>query len=326
VRQIVDGRRNDRLEPQASKISTIGPLTCGFGAPGRTRTCNLLFRRQLLCPLSYRGLVGAGYRNRQVGRLRTNKPRDCQVWPSMAGAAHHGCGPGGDAAREGDGGEGAGGGGVEEAGVTAQGVVEPAVPEEHAGDAADGELGAGQAVEGDRGGEPGSGAVEVADGHGAVGVAGVEAAADHEGAPDGRPVDPGGHRGRGAQGEGATPRSRPGFQDRGRPLTGSRAAMPSRATAPGPAGRRRSRCSSTAGGRRRPSCCRPGRWRRPCRRARAASSPPGCSTPPRPAGCSPRRRAAPPARQDGGRPSANRTRRPMGRRFPSLTSSGTARL
>src|SRR5918994_2002034 len=32
-----------------------------------------------------------------------------------------------------------------------------------------------------------------------------------------------------------TPRSRPGFQDRGRPLTGSRAAMPSRATAPGPA-------------------------------------------------------------------------------------------
>jgi hypothetical protein len=29
--------------------------------------------------------VGAGYRNRQVGRLRTNKPRDCQVSPSMAG-------------------------------------------------------------------------------------------------------------------------------------------------------------------------------------------------------------------------------------------------
>ena len=45
-----------------------------------------------------------------------------------------------------------------------------------------------------------------------------------------------------------TPRSRPGFQDRGRPLFGVEAAMPSRATAPGPApGWRRSRCSSTAG-------------------------------------------------------------------------------
>src|SRR4029453_12626788 len=32
-----------------------------------------------------------------------------------------------------------------------------------------------------------------------------------------------------------TPRSRPGVQDRGRPLTGSRAAMPSGAAAPGPA-------------------------------------------------------------------------------------------
>src|SRR5918995_2580924 len=62
------------------------------GAPGRTRTCNLLFRRQLLCPLSYRGGPGAGYRKGwartgwcgplcvrcQVGRLRTNRPRDCQ--------------------------------------------------------------------------------------------------------------------------------------------------------------------------------------------------------------------------------------------------------
>jgi hypothetical protein len=34
-----------------------------------------------------------------------------------------------------------------------------------------GELGAGQDVEGDRGGVPGSGAVVVPDGHGAVGVA-----------------------------------------------------------------------------------------------------------------------------------------------------------
>ena len=32
-----------------------------------------------------------------------------------------------------------------------------------------------------------------------------------------------------------TPRARPGFHDSGRPLTGSRAAMPSRDTAPGPA-------------------------------------------------------------------------------------------
>ena len=32
-----------------------------------------------------------------------------------------------------------------------------------------------------------------------------------------------------------TPRVRPGFHDSGSPLTGSRAAMPSRATAPGPA-------------------------------------------------------------------------------------------
>ncbi len=32
-----------------------------------------------------------------------------------------------------------------------------------------------------------------------------------------------------------TPRSRPGFQDSGRPVAGSSAAMPSRGTAPGPA-------------------------------------------------------------------------------------------
>ena len=29
----------------------------GFGAPGRTRTCNPLLRRQMLCPLSYRGTL-----------------------------------------------------------------------------------------------------------------------------------------------------------------------------------------------------------------------------------------------------------------------------
>ena len=49
-------------------------------------------------------------------------------------------------------------------------VVEAAVPEEPAGDAADPELGAGQAVEAERGGEAGACAVEVADGHGTVGV------------------------------------------------------------------------------------------------------------------------------------------------------------
>ena len=36
------------------------PLTCGFGAPGRTRTCTLRIRSPLLYPLSYRGLRG-GY-------------------------------------------------------------------------------------------------------------------------------------------------------------------------------------------------------------------------------------------------------------------------
>src|SRR5918999_1750667 len=72
-----------------------------IGAPGRTRTCNLLFRRQLLCPLSYRGVVGgripervwpapAGWLVRarvvgQVGRLRRNRARDCQDRPSTVG-------------------------------------------------------------------------------------------------------------------------------------------------------------------------------------------------------------------------------------------------
>ena len=99
--------------------------------------------------------------------------------------------------------------------------------------------------------------VEAADGHGAVGVAGVEAAqgADaelghlgaagkrHEGDAAVVPVaadafgvaaDPEALGG-GDQANTPSPRSRPGFQGRGRPLTGSRAAMPSRATAPGPA-------------------------------------------------------------------------------------------
>src|SRR5215208_3792706 len=63
-----------------------------------------------------------------------------------------------------------------------------------------GNWGAGEAVEGDQGGEAGGGAVEVADGHGAVGMAGVEAAADHEGAADCRPVDAGGEGRGGAEG------------------------------------------------------------------------------------------------------------------------------
>ena len=69
--------------------------------PGKdfSGTCNLLFRRQLLCPLSYRGLRAQDTGTVKLGRLRTNKSRDCQAWPSMAGAAHHGCGPGGEAAR-----------------------------------------------------------------------------------------------------------------------------------------------------------------------------------------------------------------------------------
>jgi hypothetical protein len=47
------------------------------GAPGRTRTCNLLFRRQLLCPLSYRGVVG-----RRIPE--PGQARDCQERPSTA--------------------------------------------------------------------------------------------------------------------------------------------------------------------------------------------------------------------------------------------------
>src|SRR5215213_7664077 len=227
------------------------PSTCDHsccGAPGRTRTGSLLFRRQLLCPLSYRGGLGAGYRN-GCGPHPSVRATTCAAlrWeneqaPGLPGlGVEDGGGAGGNAGGEVDRGQGAGGGGVDEAagghrhpahggpvaavggaaggegvgadhaalrgepavveaGVAGQGVVEAAVPEEHAGDAADGELGAGEAVEGDRGGEAGGGAVEVADGHGAVGVAGVEAAADHEGAADGRPVDAGGDGRGGAEG------------------------------------------------------------------------------------------------------------------------------
>src|SRR5918995_3904567 len=179
------------------------------GAPGRTRTCNLLFRRQLLCPLSYRGGPGAGYRKgwgpHRGGAgpwrpLSGGEVEDEQASGLPGGGVVDGGGAGGNAAGEGDQGQGAGGGGVDEAagghghtadarpvaavggaaggegvgaddgalgsepavveaGVAGQGVVEAAVPEEHAGDAADRELGAGQAVEVDRGGEAGGGGV-----------------------------------------------------------------------------------------------------------------------------------------------------------------------
>src|SRR5215213_165584 len=77
-----------------------------YCAPGRTRTGSLLFRRQLLCPLSYRGGLGAGYRNgcgphplgaghnlrcAYVGR--TNRPLDCQDWVSRTVAVPVGTPP-----------------------------------------------------------------------------------------------------------------------------------------------------------------------------------------------------------------------------------------
>ena len=37
--------RNDRPVSSTSNTALIGPLNWAFGAPGRTRTCNLLFRR-----------------------------------------------------------------------------------------------------------------------------------------------------------------------------------------------------------------------------------------------------------------------------------------
>ena len=65
----VDDRRVDPVTGERHRFrSVILPPWCRkspkvvSGAPGRTRTCNLLFRRQLLCPLSYRGGWRAGYR------------------------------------------------------------------------------------------------------------------------------------------------------------------------------------------------------------------------------------------------------------------------
>src|SRR4029453_15940578 len=77
-------------------------------AAGRTRTCNLLFRRQLLCPLSYRGVVG-----RRIPE--PGQARDCQERPSTAAPLTTVVGPVGRPAGEVDGGQGAGGGGVDEA-------------------------------------------------------------------------------------------------------------------------------------------------------------------------------------------------------------------
>jgi hypothetical protein len=48
-------------QPSKQGKEGIGLELGVLGAPGRTRTCNLLFRRQLLCPLSYRGRRAAGY-------------------------------------------------------------------------------------------------------------------------------------------------------------------------------------------------------------------------------------------------------------------------
>src|SRR6266511_2763849 len=85
---LFSGQKNDKGLPATKQgKDRIGAElgVCGApgsGAPGRTRTCNLLFRRQLLCPLSYRG---DGRRIPAAQVARTNSPRDCQLCPSTVG-------------------------------------------------------------------------------------------------------------------------------------------------------------------------------------------------------------------------------------------------
>jgi hypothetical protein len=142
-----------------------------LGAPGRTRTCNLLFRRQLLCPLSYRGWWSAGYRNGSGGRLRTNRPRDCQVLPSMVGRCWW-WRRRWEAAREVDGGQGADGGGGEEAAGGHGHAVDGGPAVAVGGAAGDEGVGADDAA---LRGEPGVGEA------GVVAAQGVVEAAGHDG-------------------------------------------------------------------------------------------------------------------------------------------------
>jgi hypothetical protein len=85
-------RRNDRRDPPHYTDRHFRPLTCGFGAPGRTRTCNLRIRskpRPVRLMLSWciaAGRVGSAVQlvaSRLLSLQRQDCQEDCQPhgWP-----------------------------------------------------------------------------------------------------------------------------------------------------------------------------------------------------------------------------------------------------